>query len=89
MQNFVHMGSGKLTDQQEVHALPVGDSNPVFLQDSLSGRRFLVDTGASVSVFPQNAQTPSALLFKTKFLIASGSPLPCFGARVIPLRFGS
>ena len=83
------MGSGKLTDRQEVHALHDGDSNLVFLQDSLFGRRFLVNTGASISVFPQNAPTPSAPLSKTKLLTAGGSPLPCFGAHVIPLRFGS
>ena len=59
------MGSGKLTDQQEIHTLPAGDFNLVFLQDSLSGRRFLVDTGASISVLPQNAPTLSAPLSKT------------------------
>ena len=83
------MGSGKLTDQQEVHALPAGDSNLVFLQDSLSGLRFLVDTGASISVFTQNCPTPSAPLSQTKLLTASGSPLPCLGAHVIPLHYGS
>ena len=44
------MGSGKLADRQEIPALPAGDSNLFFFQDSLSGRRFLVDTGASVYV---------------------------------------
>ena len=83
------MGSGKLTDWQEVHSLPAGDSNLVFLQGSLSGWRFLDDTGASFSVFPQNAPTSSAPLSKTQLLTAGSSPLPCFGARVLPLRFGS
>ena len=83
------MGSGKLTVRQEVPAVPAGDFNLVFLQDSLSGRSFLVDTGASISVFQQIAPTLSAPLYKTKLLTASCSPLPCFGARVIPLRFGS
>ena len=89
LQNSLQVGSGKLTGRQEVHALPAGDSNLFFLQDSLSGWRFLVDTGASVSVFPQISPTSSAPLSKTKLLTASGSPLPCFGAHVIPLRFGS
>ena len=44
------LGSGKLAIQQEVHALPAGDSNLVFLKDSLSSRRFLVDAGAPASV---------------------------------------
>ena len=56
------MESGKLNDQQEVPALPAEDSNLVFHQDSLSGRRLLVDTGAFFSGFPQNAPTPSAPL---------------------------
>ena len=83
------MGSGKLTGRQEVHVLPAGDSNLVYLQDSLSVQRFLVDSGAFVSVFPHIFPTLSAPLSKTKLLTAGGSPLPCFGARVIPLRFGS
>ena len=44
LQNSLHVGSGKLTGWQEVHALPAGDSNLVFLQDSLSGWRFRIDT---------------------------------------------
>ena len=83
------LGSGKLAEQQEVHALPAGDSKLVFLQDSLSGRRFLVDTGASVSVFPQTAPTSSAPLSQTKLLTEGGFPLPCFCVHSIPLRFGS
>ena len=63
--------------------------NLVFLQDSLSGRRFLVYTGASVSVFPRTAPTPSASLSKTKLVTSSGSPLPCFGAHAKPQCFGS
>ena len=47
------LGSGKLTGRQEVYVLPDGDSHLVFLQDSLSGRRFLVNTVDSISVFPR------------------------------------
>ena len=76
LQSSMHMGSGKLTDRQGVHTLPAGGSNLGFLQDSLSGRIFLVDTGAFVSVFPKIAPTPSAPLSNTKLLTTSGSPLP-------------
>ena len=86
MQSSVCLGSGKLVDR---HALPARDSNLGFLQDLLSGRRFLIDTGASVSVFPQTAPTPSAPLSQTKLLTASSFPLPCFWAHSIPLPFGS
>ena len=76
LENSLHMGSGKLTDREEVNTLPARDSNLVFLQDSLSGRRFLEDTGASISVFPQISPTPSAPFSKTKLLTTGGSPLP-------------
>ena len=45
------LGSGKLSDRQEIHALPAGEYNLVFLLDSLSEWRFLIDTRASLSVF--------------------------------------
>ena len=48
--------AGKLVYlQEDVHTLPAGLStlSPlIYLQDSLSSRRFLIDSGASVSVFP-------------------------------------
>ena len=74
------LGSGKLTDRQEVRALPAGDSNLVFLQDSMSGLRFLVNTGASISVFPQVSPTPSAPLSKP-----SSSPPVVLGCLVLEL----
>ena len=40
------LGSGKLADQQEIPVLLAGDSYLVFLLDSLSGLRLLVDTEA-------------------------------------------
>ena len=46
------MGSGELTDWQEVHALPAADSNLVFIQDSFSVRRFLVNTCFGAVVIP-------------------------------------
>ena len=83
------MGSRKLTDWQEVHARHAKDSNLVFLQDSFPGLRFLVDTEAFISVFPQISPTPSAPLCNTKLLTAGGSPLLWFGACVILLRLCS
>ena len=77
------MGSGKLDDRQEVHTLSARDSNLVFLKDLLSGRRFLVDS----QFFHRLLQFH--LFLRTKLLTAGGSPLPCFGARSLLLRFGS
>ena len=55
----------------------------IFSQVLLSSQRFLVDTGASISVFSQTASSPSAPLSKTKLLTVSSFPLPCFGALVL------
>ena len=55
---------GKLVFRQEdVRSLPAGPSTSsplIYLQDSLSSRRFLIDSGASVSVFSD----PIALALK-------------------------
>ena len=64
----------------------------LFLRDILSSRSFLVDTGASVSVFPQlhaySTAVSSSSTPPTRLITAGGDPLPCFGERVIPLQFG-
>ena len=82
---------GKLVHQQEdVRTLPAGPSTStplIYLQDSLSSRRFLINSGASVSVFPapRSSSSPSGV----KLLTADGSSLSCLGSRVIPLQFGN
>ena len=58
---------GKLSAQQEdAFTLPAGStgSSLVYLQDKLSSRRFLVDFGASVSVFsaPTSSSTSGVKL---------------------------
>ena len=80
---------GKLAAQQEdAFTLPAGStgSSLVYLQDKLSSRRFLVDSGASVSVFPAPSSTSTS---GVKLLTADGSTLSCSGSRIIPLHFGS
>ena len=56
----------------------------LFIQDILSGRDFLVDSGASVSVFPGPS---SSSVDGFRLLTADGSPMYCSGSRLIPLRF--
>ena len=70
-------GFRKLAGQQELYAR---DSNLVFLLDSLSRRKFLVDTGASVSVFPQTTATASSRASSVCLLTAGGALLQ-FGSR--------
>ena len=82
---------GKLVYRQEdVRTLPAGPSTSsplIYLQDSLSSRRFLIDSGASVSVFPDPGSSGEDS--GVKLLTADGSSLSCSGSRVIPLGFGN
>ena len=56
----------------------------IFLRDILSDREFLVDSGASVSVFsgPKSTSVNGVCL-----LTADGSPMVFSGSRIIPLHF--
>ena len=81
---------GKLVYRQEdVCTLPAGPSTSsplIYLQDSLSSRRFLIDSGASVSVFPDPGSSGEDS--GVKLLTADGSALSCSSSQVFPLRFG-
>ena len=81
----------KLVHQQEdVRTLPAGPSTSsplIYLQDSKSSRRFLIDSGASVSVFSD--QGSSEKISGVKLLTSDGSSLTCSGSRIIPLQFGN
>ena len=56
----------------------------LFLRDILSDREFLVDWGASVSVFQGPKSDSSA---GVRLLAADGSPMICNGTKIIPLKF--
>ena len=59
-------------------------STLLFLKDVLSGREFLVDSGASVSVFPGPRSSSDD---GVHLLTADGLPMICSRTRNIPLRF--
>ena len=71
-----------------VFSLPAGTSSSslIYLLDLLSSRRFLVDSSASVSVFPS---PPSASSSSVRLVTADGSSLTCSGSRIMSLWFGS
>ncbi|KFD60497.1 hypothetical protein M514_27333 [Trichuris suis] len=62
-----------------------------FIQDRISKRQFLVDTGSDVSVLPRSSQThahhqePNALTL----VAANGSRIPTFGTRKVTVDFGT
>ena len=73
---------GKLGCQDRLNA--VGPGNLVHVKDQLSDRRFLVDTGASLSLFPSSsAAAPSG----PRLIGPAGQPIPCWGERVFTLFF--
>ena len=72
-------------EEEELNHLPVGGLL-IYLRDFLSNRDFLVDTGASRSVFPHlSSATPTG----PRLLMADGRPANAWGTRNLPLQFGN
>ena len=64
----------------------VGKSPLIYLTDSLSNHRFLIDTGATISLFPHRSkEEPSSL----QLIAANGQSIPSWGNRLISLQFGN
>ena len=70
-------------------AMAVGHNKTrlLYVWDRQSGRRFLVDTGAEVSVFPATWRDRSSHCQGTKLTAANGSSICTYGERSIPLKF--
>ena len=72
-----------------VHTPPPVTPSPsplFYLKDSLSGRLFLVDTGATASVLPHHSATPPSDL---RLTAANGRGIPSWGSRTLLLKFNS
>jgi hypothetical protein len=74
--------AGKLMAQGCLNAVAPGQL--VHIMDQLTGRRFLIDTGASYSIFPHRSTWPPSGLLLTG---ASGQRIPCWGERAVQLDF--
>ena len=61
----------------------------LFVWDKVSGDRFLVDTGAEVSVFPATGLITGTKQPGTSLVVANGSTIKTYWTRTIPLRFVS
>merc|ERR1712074_356811 len=57
----------------------------LYIRDTLSRRFFLVDTGASISVFPHRSPVTAAAPLRA----AGGQPIQSWGTRTLPLSFSS
>jgi hypothetical protein len=72
---------GKLGRREQINAL----GGLVYLQDTESKQKFLVDTGAAVSVLPHNSRAPSS---GTPLTGADGKSIPSWGTVKKTLTFG-
>ena len=70
-------------------AMAVGQNKTrlLYAWDRNSGRRFLVDTGAEVSVFPASMADRRSGRQGLQLTAANGSNICTYGKRTIPLRF--
>ena len=64
-------------------------SSLMFLMNTLSGNRFLVDTGASLSVFSHHSRQPVSPAAGVQLRTADGTMMYTFGSRRLALQFGS
>ena len=58
------------------------------MEDRVTGRHFLVDCGADISVFPVSTSDRSYSRSTTPLTAANGSKISCWGKRTVSLRLG-
>ncbi len=73
---------GKLAVQERLNAVAPGAV--VHIQDQLTKQRFLVDTGASFSIFPHYSSAPASGPVLSG---RSGNTIPCWGEKKLTLSF--
>ena len=61
----------------------------LYVSELNSGRRFLVDTGSSVSVIPATSADTRKNKHSAPLVAANGTPIRTYGTRLIPLKFGT
>uniref|UniRef100_UPI000D30D951 uncharacterized protein LOC112431498 n=1 Tax=Maylandia zebra TaxID=106582 RepID=UPI000D30D951 len=81
-------GPGKRTRQRAVAAATAGNTERLlFIEDSRSGRRFLVDSGSQKSLLPPTAADGLAANCGPQLIAANGSPIKTFGERLVTVCF--
>ena len=81
MRGFLHL-VGKLGSPGRLNAVAAGQL--IHMLDQVSNRCFLVDTGASYSILPHRSSLPAS---GPKLFGPAGQPIPCWGDRLVQLRF--
>ena len=83
------LGVGKRQAQRSLVASSVGgdDNRLLFIKDSISGRRFLCDTGAQKSVIPASSVDALSSTHGPPMVAANGSPIRTYGTRLVDMCF--
>ena len=80
---------GKRASRPSITSLSAGlTHSPLYVWDRNSGRRYLVDTGAQVSVLPASAQDKRSGSSGPNLVAANGSTIRTFGTRTFSLFIG-
>lgn len=80
--------SGKRGDRRSLAASCAGDNDKLlFVEDSASGRRFLVDSGAQRSIVPPSSADALGDGHGPPLDAANGTPIHTFGTRVLTVCF--
>lgn len=82
-------GTGKRQGRRSLTAMGAGrDCKLLFIADSLSGRRLLVDSGAQRSILPAQAVDTVAGGHGPQMDAANGTPIRTYGTRYVEVCFG-
>ena len=82
-------GTGKRQSRRSLAAMGVGDGcKLLFITDSLSGRRLLVDSGAQRSILPAQAVDTMTGGHGPQMDAANGTPIRTYGTRRVDVCFG-
>lgn len=83
------LNSGKRQSQSTIASSSSGIHHLFFVNDAISKRGFLVDTGAEVSVIPASRHDKIGKTPKHKLVAANGNPITSFGTRNVSFSLGS
>lgn len=82
-------GIGKRARRPSVTYSTVGINHLFFVDDKISKRKFLIDTGAEVSIIPASTIDKHTRTSERKLTAANGTTIRSFGTRQVPLVLGS
>lgn len=80
---------GKLISQVSDEATELGASSArLFVYDNLTGRNFLIDTGADISVIPPTSRIPVENPSSLKLFAANGTTIKTYGQQRLEVSLG-